>query len=68
MQFNSNHSSEENLVLEEIPRIVTPELQISLSKFPTMEEHKEVIDNVNPNSAPGLNGFYGFFYHFLGHY
>src|SRR4051812_28153681 len=61
-QFNRPHTSEGDALLMEIPTIISQEEKEMLSRFPTIEEIKETIDGMNPNSAPGPDGFNGLFY------
>ena len=57
----SDKISEE--VLNCIPRMVTDEQNQLLQQMPNMQELKKVVFSMNPNSAPGPDGFGGKFYH-----
>ena len=61
-QLNSQHMSEENDLLDNIPSLLNYEEKTALSKFPTLEELYEVIKSMDQNSAPGPDGFNGYFY------
>ena len=56
----SDKISEE--VLNCIPRMVTDEQNQLLQQMPNMQELKKVVFSMNPNSAPGPDGFGGKFY------
>ncbi|XP_015160445.1 uncharacterized protein [Solanum tuberosum] len=44
-------------ILQHIPRMVTPEQNMTLQAMPTSEELQQVVFSMNPNSAPGPDGF-----------
>ncbi|XP_049348971.1 uncharacterized protein LOC125813526 [Solanum verrucosum] len=64
--FQEIFTGESNLIneraLECIPRIVTQEQNSSLTTMPNLEELKEVIFSMNPNSAAGPDGMNGYFF------
>ncbi|WMV30196.1 hypothetical protein MTR67_023581 [Solanum verrucosum] len=49
-------------ILQHIPRMVTPEQNMTLQAMPTSEELQQVVFSMNPNSAPGPDGFSGKFF------
>ncbi|KAH0772311.1 hypothetical protein KY290_016292 [Solanum tuberosum] len=64
--FQELFTGENNLInegaLECIPRLVTEEQNNSLTIMPNLEELKEVIFSMNPNSAAGPDGMNGHFF------
>lgn len=45
-----------------IPKIITSEQNEEMGKMPMEEEIKEVVFNINADSASGLDGFTGMFF------
>lgn len=61
-QLNTEHTSEGNQLLDDIPTILRGEQKISLSKFPSIEVVYDIISGMSPDNAPGPDGFNGFSY------
>ncbi|VFQ69832.1 unnamed protein product [Cuscuta campestris] len=49
-------------VLDYLETVITQEDNAKLSKIPTAEEIREAVWSINPNSAPGPDGFNGSFF------
>ncbi|XP_026416351.1 uncharacterized protein LOC113311766 [Papaver somniferum] len=49
-------------LLEVIPNVITPEDQEMLDALPTVEEIKQTVFDMEPDSSPGLDGFSCCFY------
>ncbi|KAH0684452.1 hypothetical protein KY290_036526 [Solanum tuberosum] len=64
--FQETFTGHENRIAENIlqciPRMVTEEQNQNLQALPTREELKQAVYSMNPNSAPGPDGFGGMFY------
>jgi len=56
-------SNMEDFIGTYIPELVSSEKNMMLIKCPDFLEIKNVIFNLNGNSAPGVDGFGGVFYH-----
>ncbi|CAN1165788.1 Transposon TX1 uncharacterized 149 kDa protein [Linum perenne] len=46
----------------DLPQVITPEMNNELTKPPTAEEIKEAVFSLGPNKSPGPDGFSGNFY------
>ncbi|KAG5606159.1 hypothetical protein H5410_027651 [Solanum commersonii] len=64
--FQSIFTGENKLINEGamdcIPRMVNQEQNNNLTAMPTIEELKEVVFSMNPNSVVGSDGMYGYFF------
>ncbi|PNX55219.1 hypothetical protein L195_g048846, partial [Trifolium pratense] len=58
----SNNCVDNGLIAKVIPKIVTDEDNMMLTKIPTMEEVKTAVFSMNGSGAPGPDGFGGSFY------
>jgi len=59
----SDTSNIKDFIGSYIPELVSSKENMMLIKYPDFVETKKVIFNLNGNSAPGLDGFGGVFYH-----
>lgn len=59
----NNNCDSFNIVNDVIPSLVLDDDNTLLTSLPTMEEVKQAVFDLNGNSAPGPDGFGGFFYH-----
>ncbi|VFQ88669.1 unnamed protein product, partial [Cuscuta campestris] len=60
--FNSKKDIVTTPVLDYLETVITQEDNAKLSKIPTAEEIREAVWSINPNSAPGPDGFNGSFF------
>ncbi|VFQ98006.1 unnamed protein product [Cuscuta campestris] len=60
--FNSKKDIVTAPVLDYLETVITQEDNAKLSKIPTAEEIREAVWSINPNSAPGPDGFNGSFF------
>ncbi|KAH0633200.1 hypothetical protein KY284_035986 [Solanum tuberosum] len=60
--FTGHENRNAENILQCITRMVTEEQNQNLKALPTKEESKQVVYSMNPNSAPGPDGFGGMFY------
>ncbi|KAH0700920.1 hypothetical protein KY284_015135 [Solanum tuberosum] len=60
--FQGQNDRIDDRILQNIPTVVTPEQNEMLQAIPTMEELRQVVFSMNPNSAAGPDGIGGKFY------
>lgn len=60
--FTGKNSKIDERILQNIPSLITPEQNQRIQYMPNMEELKQVVFSMNPNSAPGLDGIGRKFY------
>ncbi|XP_049348976.1 uncharacterized protein LOC125813531 [Solanum verrucosum] len=60
--FTGHNRRIDGRILQYLPTLVTPEQNQKLQEMPTLEELKQVVFAMNPNSAPGPDGIGGKFY------
>ncbi|WMV30202.1 hypothetical protein MTR67_023587 [Solanum verrucosum] len=60
--FTGHNRRIDERILQYLPTLVTPEQNQKLQEMPTLEELKQVVFAMNPNSAPGPDGIGGKFY------
>ncbi|KAH0672952.1 hypothetical protein KY284_024039 [Solanum tuberosum] len=60
--FKAEDIDENNDIFIVIDRVVTREDSISLTSLPSIQELKDVVFSIDPDSAPGPNGLSGKFY------
>ncbi|KAH0705908.1 hypothetical protein KY285_010432 [Solanum tuberosum] len=60
--FTGQNRRIDERILQHLPTLVTPDQNQKLQEMPTLEELKQVVFAMNPNSAPGPDGIGGKFY------
>ncbi|WMV45633.1 hypothetical protein MTR67_039018 [Solanum verrucosum] len=60
--FTGHNRRIDERILQYLPTLVTPEQNQKLQEMPTLEELKQMVFAMNPNSAPGPDGIGGKFY------
>src|SRR5206468_2945682 len=61
-QLNGQSSSQGDILLNSIPQLISADDNNMLCDFPSLEEIKEVVFEMNGSSAAGPDGFTGHFY------
>lgn len=60
--FTSSTSSDPSHVLQDVPEVVTPQMNEYLTKEVTEEEVKKALLSLNPEKAPGPDGMTALFF------